>query len=136
MFMVAILEAYNFVLVSYKRVGERIRLRTVGDNGSMAMHTVIVADADGVIRQWNAGAEALFGYPSPDAIGQSLNLLVPAHLQDAYWAGFHGAMKNPKIKDLAADLPVRCADGQLRAFAGCGCTERGKAHQLAAGLSI
>lgn len=27
-------------------------------------------------------------------------------------------MKDPKVKDLAADLPVRCADGEVRSFAG------------------
>ncbi len=27
-------------------------------------------------------------------------------------------MKEPKVKDLAADLPVLCSDGQIRHFAG------------------
>jgi PAS domain S-box-containing protein len=81
-------------------------------------HAVIIADTTGVISQWNEGAEALFGYGADEAVGQSLDLIVPEHLQDAHWTGFHRAMKEPKIKDLAADLPVRCSDGEVRRFAG------------------
>lgn len=81
-------------------------------------NAVIIADTTGVISQWNKGAEALFGYRAEEAVGQSLDLVVPEHLQQAHWAGFHRAMKEPKIKDLAADLPVRCADGEVRSFAG------------------
>lgn len=47
-----------------------------------------------------------------------MDLLVPEHLRDAHWRGFRRAMINPTIKDLAADIPVRCADRQLRTFAG------------------
>jgi hypothetical protein len=36
----------------------------------------------------------------------------------AYWAGFRRAMQAPQVKDLAADMPVLCADGQVKAFAG------------------
>ncbi|HJV93354.1 MAG TPA: PAS domain S-box protein [Azonexus sp.] len=53
---------------------------------------VIYADAEGVIRQWNAAAEALFGYPREQAIGQSLDLIIPERLRAAHWAGFHRAM--------------------------------------------
>lgn len=81
-------------------------------------HAVITADTDGVISQWNRGALVLFGYRADEAIGSSLDLIVPEHLQEAHWTGFHRAMKEPKIKDLAADLPVRCADGEVRSFAG------------------
>lgn len=84
----------------------------------MPTHAIVVVDTQGVIRHWNAGAETLFGYPSSDAIGQDLNLLVPPSLQEAHWAGFHRAMKTPKVKDLAADLPVQCADGHVATFAG------------------
>lgn len=84
----------------------------------MDQHAVIVADASGVIRRWNEGAVALFGYLAEEATGQSLDLVVPEHLREAHWAGFHRAMPEPKVKDLAADLPVRCSDGEVRAFAG------------------
>ncbi|MFD4369953.1 PAS domain S-box protein [Rhodococcus sp. NPDC058521] len=81
-------------------------------------HAVIVADTDGRITQWDAGAESLFGHRAEDAVGKSLDLVVPSHLREAHWAGFHRAMEKPQIKDMAADLPVLCADGEIRSFAG------------------
>lgn len=84
----------------------------------MTYHAVIVADTEGVITQWNEGAERLFGHTAAQAVGQSLDLVVPEHLREAHWAGFRRAMAEPRIKDLAADLPVRCADGQVRGYAG------------------
>ncbi|NLE78408.1 MAG: PAS domain S-box protein [Rhodococcus sp.] len=83
-----------------------------------ATHAIIVADTHGRITQWNGGAENLFGHRAEDAVGQSLDLVVPSHLREAHWAGFHRAMGNPEIKDMAADLPVLCADGEIRSFAG------------------
>lgn len=84
----------------------------------MNRHAVIIADTAGLIVQWNSGAETLFGYTAGQAVGHSLNLIVPEHLQDAHWSGFQRAMANPQVKDLAADLPVRCADGEVRHFPG------------------
>ena len=71
-----------------------------------------------MVRSWNKGAETLFGYMSAEAVGRSLDLIVPAELAEAHWAGFTLAMAEPKLKDLAADLPVHCADGEVRHFAG------------------
>jgi PAS domain S-box-containing protein len=81
-------------------------------------HAIIVADTDGVIRQFNEDAEAMLGHRAADAVGATLDLVVPEHLRDAHWRGFRRAMAQPRVKDLAADLPVRCADGELRTFAG------------------
>ena len=38
---------------------------------------ILYADRDGKIRLWNAGAEAMFGYTAAEALGQSLDLIVP-----------------------------------------------------------
>lgn len=53
---------------------------------------LIFADRDGVIRLWNAGAEALFGHTAEEAVGQSLDLIVPEHLRQAHWQGYHRAL--------------------------------------------
>lgn len=84
----------------------------------MATRAVIETDTEGVIRRWDAGAEALFGYSADEALGRAVDLIVPEPYREAHWAGFHRAMGAPKVKDLAADLPVRCADGQFRTFVG------------------
>jgi PAS domain S-box-containing protein len=79
---------------------------------------VIETDTDGAITRWDDGAVALFGHSAEAAIGQPVDLLIPPRLRDAHWAGFHRAMQNPKVKDLAADLPLVCADGRTRFLAG------------------
>lgn len=53
---------------------------------------LIYIDAQGVIRVWNAMAAALFGFSSEQALGQSVDLIIPAHLREAHWRGFHRAM--------------------------------------------
>jgi PAS domain S-box-containing protein len=53
---------------------------------------LIFADRDGVIRIWNARAEALFGYPASEAVGKSLDLIIPEHLRAAHWHGYRQAI--------------------------------------------
>ncbi|MGH3358115.1 MAG: PAS domain-containing protein [Nocardioidaceae bacterium] len=84
----------------------------------MDAHAVVVADTGGTITRWSDGATRLFGWSESEAVGTSLDLLVPERLREAHWAGFRRAMRDPKINDLAADLPVRCSDGEVREFAG------------------
>lgn len=84
----------------------------------MSERAIVVADTTGTITHWNRGAEVLFGHPAEYAVGQSLDLIVPEHLRDAHWTGFERAMAHPEVKDLAADLPVACADKRVRTFAG------------------
>ena len=82
-------------------------------------HAVVVTDRDGVIRYWDIGATTLFGHLERAVVGRPVDLLVPEHLREAHWSGFRRAMQTPAVvKDLAADLPVVCADGATRVFAG------------------
>lgn len=52
----------------------------------------VFADAEGRVHFWNAGAERLFGHPASEAIGQRVDLIVPASLREAHWAGFNRAL--------------------------------------------
>lgn len=78
---------------------------------------IVVATVAGMIITWNRAAEDLLGYPAEAAMGASLDLNVPVEHQAAHWAGFRRAMITPELRRLAADLPVRCADDQVRRFA-------------------
>jgi PAS domain S-box-containing protein len=49
---------------------------------------VIYAGREGVIVLWNRGAELLFGYPAAEAVGQSLDLIIPERLRSGHWRGF------------------------------------------------
>ena len=53
---------------------------------------VIFSDRDGVIRFWNAGAEAMFGYSAGEAIGHSLDMIVPERQRLRHWDGYHKVM--------------------------------------------
>jgi PAS domain S-box-containing protein len=53
---------------------------------------VIYADAAGKIRFWNRSATRVFGYEAPEALGQSLDLIVPERLRDRHWEGYDRVM--------------------------------------------
>ena len=54
--------------------------------------SIIYADAQGIIRFWNAASEALFGFTAAEAIGQSLDIIIPDYLRAPHWRGFHAAI--------------------------------------------
>jgi len=53
---------------------------------------IIASDGDGVIRFWNPGAERIFGYTNSDAVGQSLDIIIPESLRGRHWAGYRRVM--------------------------------------------
>jgi PAS domain S-box-containing protein len=57
-----------------------------------APEATIFADRDGLIRLWNARAEEMFGYAASEAVGRSLDLIIPQHLRAAHWQGYHRAI--------------------------------------------
>jgi PAS domain S-box-containing protein len=59
---------------------------------------VIFADPSGRIARWNRASAALFGFGAAEALGQSLDLIVPGHLRTAHWRGFDDAMANGLLK--------------------------------------
>jgi PAS domain S-box-containing protein len=54
---------------------------------------IIYADRDGLIRLWNHGAKAMFGYEDEEAIGQSLDLIIPERLRSRHWQGYRHVME-------------------------------------------
>jgi PAS domain S-box-containing protein len=63
-----------------------------------APDAMIFADRDGTIRVWNESAAALFGYAPDEAIGRSLDIIIPEHLRRAHWEGFHQAIARGHTK--------------------------------------
>jgi len=53
---------------------------------------VIYSDREGLIRLWNTGAERMFGYSSPEALGQSLDIIIPESLRKRHWQGYRKVM--------------------------------------------
>ena len=59
---------------------------------SESRDAIIFADKDGVIRLWNAGAEAMFGYRAAEMEGQTLDLIIPEGLRARHNEGFRRAL--------------------------------------------
>jgi len=59
---------------------------------------LIVATAAGKIVFWNRASTKLFGFESDEAIGQSLDMIIPPHLRAAHWAGFEAAVRTGRLK--------------------------------------
>ncbi|HJV27345.1 MAG TPA: PAS domain S-box protein [Aromatoleum sp.] len=55
---------------------------------------LIYSDRDGIVRRWNRAAETMFGHSAAQALGQSLDLIIPENLRAAHWRGFDAAMKS------------------------------------------
>jgi PAS domain S-box-containing protein len=53
---------------------------------------ILFADREGKIRLWNGGAEALFGFPAEEALGQSLDLIIPERQRARHWEGWEKVM--------------------------------------------
>lgn len=65
---------------------------------------VVASDRDGIIRFWNPGAERIFGHSSADAVGQSLDLIIPERLRARHWAGYRKTMETGRSKYSGGDL--------------------------------
>ena len=59
---------------------------------------VVVSDGDGTIRLWNSAAERLFGFSSAQAIGKTLDLIVPERFRERHWAGYKKTMTTGKTR--------------------------------------
>jgi len=58
-----------------------------------APEAIIAANPEGVIRLWNPGAEAMFGYRADEALGQRLDLIIPEAYRERHWTGFYSVMQ-------------------------------------------
>jgi PAS domain S-box-containing protein len=75
---------------------------------------IIVADPEGLIRLWNPAAERIFGYRADEALGQSLDLIVPERFRARHWAGYREVMRTGQTRYGAEVLrvPAMRKDGQ------------------------
>jgi PAS domain S-box-containing protein len=53
---------------------------------------VVVADAQGRVVMWNPAAARMFGYSEGEALGQSLDLIIPERLRKRHWEGYDKSM--------------------------------------------
>ena len=65
---------------------------------------IVYADAEGRIRFWNRGAEAIFGFTEAEALGRSLDIIVPERQRERHWAGYAATMRSGKTRYGAGEL--------------------------------
>ena len=53
---------------------------------------IVATDREGRIVFWNPGAERIFGFTQGEAVGQSLDLIIPENLRARHWEGFRHVM--------------------------------------------
>ena len=58
-----------------------------------AADAIIAADRAGTIHLWNAGAEIMFGYTAEEAMGKTLDLIIPERLRGRHWEGYRKVME-------------------------------------------
>ncbi|MBT1071009.1 PAS domain-containing protein [Pelotalea chapellei] len=55
---------------------------------------IMFSDREGLIRLWNNGAVRMFGYTEEEALGQSLDLIIPENLRGRHWEGYYRVMQS------------------------------------------
>jgi len=68
---------------------------------------MIFADTDGRILVWNEAAERVFGFTKDQAIGESLDIIIPEKLRAAHWRGYDEAIRNHGTKYLGKSMPTK-----------------------------
>ena len=56
------------------------------------LEAVVVSDRAGVILFWNRGAEVMFGHSAGEAVGQTLDLIIPERHRARHWEGYRTVM--------------------------------------------
>jgi PAS domain S-box-containing protein len=53
---------------------------------------VVISDASGAITLWNPAAERMFGFTPVEALGNSLDIIIPERLRGRHWTGYEKTM--------------------------------------------
>lgn len=87
-------------------IAERVLLETPD--------AVLYADCDGIIKVWNGGCERIFGFTEEEAVGQTLDIIIPEKLRARHWQGYAETMRTGQTRYGAGELlsvPAITKDG-------------------------
>jgi PAS domain S-box-containing protein len=73
----------------------------------------VTVDRKGIIRQWGDVVTEVVGYSVDDALGQSLDVVIPPALRPVHWWGFDQAMKSGRLNKELFKVPALCKDGRI-----------------------
>lgn len=80
----------------------------------VAGDAIIIADTEGSIVLWNPAAERLFGFTMVEAVGHSLDLIIPERFRKQHWAGYRTVMQTGQTRygTQVLRVPAQRKDGQ------------------------
>jgi PAS domain S-box-containing protein len=76
---------------------------------------ILICDPAGTVRYWNAAAERVFGFRTIEALGASMDLIIPEPLRARHWAGWKATMRTGVTRYGAGELlavPALHKDGR------------------------
>jgi PAS domain S-box-containing protein len=59
---------------------------------------IVAADAEGRIVFWNPAAERIFGFSRTEALGQSLDIMIPERFRQRHWQGYEKVMHSGETR--------------------------------------
>jgi PAS domain S-box-containing protein len=80
-----------------------------------ASDAIIATDRDSKVTFWNPGAVRMFGFSAAEAVGHSLDLIIPENLRARHGAGYQHTMATGESRYGAGDLlsvPALTKSGQ------------------------
>lgn len=80
-----------------------------------ASDAIIATDRDGLVTFWNPGAARIFGFTTMEAMGQSLDIIIPENLRARHWDGYRQVMITGESRYGQGDLlavPALTKDGR------------------------
>jgi PAS domain S-box-containing protein len=80
---------------------------------------IVVTNTGGAITVWNPAAIRMFGFTESEALGQSLDLIIPERLRKRHWDGYHKTMRTGETR-YGTDLlrvPAAHKDGRALSIA-------------------
>jgi PAS domain S-box-containing protein len=76
---------------------------------------IMASDVEGKIMFWNPGATRIFGFDATEALGQSLDLIIPEKLRARHWQGYRHVIATGHSRYSEGDLlsvPALTKDGR------------------------
>jgi PAS domain S-box-containing protein len=73
----------------------------------------VTVDRDGIIHQWGDGVTEVVGHTADNALGQSLNVVIPPVLRPMHWWGFDRAMRRGRMSSRPLKVAALCDDGHI-----------------------
>lgn len=65
---------------------------------------VVLCDRNGRIQLWNEGAVRIFGFSVAQALGQSLDIIIPERLRQRHWDGYFAMLRSGKSSHSPSEL--------------------------------